>query len=120
MKYLCRIEKDHITIFKMKRKSRQMVSIASRLYRTDDDIALKDQKSEDAMYFYPIDSTQPLLLEPRLVDPDYTRALIGSAKYSGNQKKIWGFIDGGQLKKMMVPLIVVACIVYGFIMGGGL
>lgn len=106
-------------MFKMKRRSRQMVSVASRLYRTDDDLCLKDQKSADAMYFYPIDSTQPLLLEPRLVDPDYTRALIGSAKYSGNQKKIWSALDVGSIKKMMIPLIVVACIVYGYLIAGG-
>lgn len=120
MKYVCRIEKDHITIFKMKRKNRQMISIASRLYRADDDLCLKDQKTDDAMYFYPIDSTQPYLLEAKLVDPDYTRALIGSAKYSGNQKRVWGALDAGNLKKFMIPLVIVACIVYGFIMGGGI
>lgn len=118
MKYLCRIEKDRITIFKIKRKSRQMVSHASRLYRTDDALAIKDIQSADAMYFYQIDSTQPLLLEPKLVDPDFTRALIGSAKYSGNQKRIWGYLDAGNLKKMMVPIIVLACLGYGFVMGG--
>lgn len=118
MKYLCRIEKDRITIFRIKRKNRQMVSHASRLYRTDDDLALKDIKTDDAMYFYAIDSTQPMLLEPKLVDPDYTRALIGSAKYSGNQKKIWGYLDAGSLKKYMVPVIILACLAYGFIIGG--
>lgn len=118
MKYVVRIEKDRIKLFRIKKGPRQMVSIASRLYVTTDDLAVKDLHTDDAMYFYPIDATQPLLHKAQLVDPDRTRALIRSAQLGGNKKKMWANIDPGLLGKYLVPIVVIVALIYGFFLSG--
>jgi len=118
-KYLCRIECDHIAIFKLKKGPRQMVSVSSRLYRMDDCYMTKDLVSDDAMMFYEIDDTQPIMVEPKIVDPDMTRALIDSAKLSGSKKSIWSNISGSHLMEYMTVIIVCGALLYGFLVSGG-
>lgn len=118
MKYLIRIEADRIRVFKLKKGPRQMVTVNSRLYRIDDELMCKDVHSSDAMIFYQIDSTQPILpaLCPMVVDPDLTRAQIDSAKMSGNKKSIWANLSGVSWTGVLTPLIIVAALAYGFLM----
>lgn len=119
MKILCRVECDRIRVYKLKRGPRQMVSLASRLYRIDDRYMVKDIRTDQCMIIYDIDSTQPYMVEPEPVDPDYTRALIDSAKMSGNKKSIWMNLSGSKLMEYMTVFIVAGALLYGFLLKGG-
>lgn len=119
MKYLVRLEKDRITVHKLKKGPRQMVSVASRLYVVTDDLAVKDIESNAAMYFYGIDDTQPMTPRPTLVDPDRTRALIRSAQIGGNHKKSWASLDPSKALQWLVPIAIIGSLLYGFLVIGG-
>lgn len=119
MKYLVRIEKDRITVHKMKKGPRQMVSIASRLYVVTDDLAIKDIESNAAMYFYGIDDTQPMTANATLVDPDRTRALIRSAQIGGNRKRSWASLDANKALQWLASVAIVGSLLYGFLLYGG-
>lgn len=116
-KYFARIEADRVRIFKLKKGVRQMVTINSRLYRIDDEFMLKDKRSGDAMIIYPIDSTQPLLPKARLIDPDMTRAYIDYAKIGKNRKRIWESFDVKHFERILVPVLIVGGILWGFLSG---
>ena len=118
MKKLLRIESDQLTIKKLKRKPYQMISIFGRLYRTDDELMVKDFLSSDCYMIYDINDTQPYLPKAEMVDPNLTRAFIDSAKMCGNKKKIWGNMDGGQMWKVLVAIIVIGSLAYGFLTRG--
>lgn len=94
-----------------------MVTINSRLYRIDDEFMLKDKRSGDAMIIYPIDSTQPLLPKARLIDPDMTRAYIDYAKIGKNRKRIWESFDVKHFERILVPVLIVGGILWGFLSG---
>lgn len=119
MKHLVRLECDRIKIYRLKKGPRQMVSVASRLYRTDDWIMVKDLRTSDAMAFYDIDDTQPWMVKPTLVDPDMTRLLINSAKLNGSKKSIWADLKPGHLMEYLSAIIVVGALAYGFLISGG-
>lgn len=119
MKALCRLECDTVRIFKLKKGPRQMVSANSRLYRIDDELMVKDVRTGDCYAFYDIDSTQPYSSQPILVDPDFTRALIDSAKLAGNKKSIWMNVSGSKLMEYLTVAVVVGALIYGFLVGGG-
>lgn len=116
-KYFARIEADRVRIFKLKKGVRQMVTINSRLYRIDDEFMLKDKRSGDAMIIYPIDSTQPLLPKAKLIDPDMTRAYIDYAKIGKNRKRIWESFDVKHFERILVPVLIVGGILWGFLSG---
>lgn len=116
-KYFARIEADRVRIFKLKKGVRQMVTINSRLYRIDDEFMLKDKRSGDAMIIYPIDSTQPLLPKARLIDPDMTRAYIDYAKIGKNRKRIWESFDVKHFERILIPVLIVGGILWGFLSG---
>lgn len=118
-KFLCRFEKDRITVFKMKKGPRQMISISGRLYLVTDELALKDIETDTAMYFYDIDSTQPKCDREYFVNPDMSRALIRSAQIGGNKKKSWASLDADRFLKWIPPIAIVGALVYGFMVGGG-
>lgn len=117
MKYFCRLEADRVRIFKLKKGPRQMVTINSRLYRIDDQFFNRDKSSGDAMIFYRVDSTQPILPVARYVDPNKTRAYIDYSKIGKNRKKIWKNLDVKHFEKILIPILIVGGIVYGFIGG---
>lgn len=119
MKALCRLECDCIRVFKLKKGPRQMVSASSRLYRIDDEYMVKDVRTGDCFCFYDIDSTQPYCTRPVLVDPDFTKALIDSAKLAGNKKSIWINLSGSKLMEYLTVVIVCGALLYGFLVGGG-
>lgn len=116
-KFLAIVECDRITIKRLKRGARQMVTTNGRLYRTDDAIMIKDTRSGDAMVIYGIDDTQPMHPDAPLVDPDMTRVLIDSAKLSGTKKRIWGNLDDitDSLIKVFVAMIIGGALVMTFV-----
>lgn len=118
MKFLFRLESDRIKVYRIKKGPRQMVTVAGRLYRLDDDLMVKDVRCDQSAAFYNIDSTQPILpmLASRPVDPDITRAYIDSAKNAGSTKTIWASLSSGNMTKWMTPLIVAVALAYGFLM----
>ena len=117
MKAVCRIECDRIRIYKLKRGPRQMVTIASRLYRTDDSLMVKDSRTDVCMAFYHIDKTQPLGPEPVLVDPDMTKVYIDSAKRAGTKKSIWGTLDTSKVTELLMAVMVVGIVAYSLLKG---
>ena len=120
MKMIARVECDRVTIYKLKKGPRQMVSIASRLYRIDDRYMMKDINSDECLIAYDIDSTQPYMISPHPIDPDYTRALIDSAKMSGSKKSIWANLSGSKLMEYLTIFIVCGALLYGFLLQGGI
>lgn len=115
MKSLCRLETDRIRIYRLKSKPRQMVSVSSRLYRVDDDLMIRDIRTDDCMVIYSIDYSQPWLTTPRLVDPDETRCLIDSASRSGSKKRIWQRLDASKTWEWLTVAIVICALLYGFL-----
>ena len=113
MKLLARIECDKVRVYRMKKGPRQMVTVASRLYRIDDNLMLKDTKTDEAMIIYDIDETQPWGVRPQLVNPDMTRALIDSAKLAGNKAKVWAVLDGSKIMNYLTAAIVAGALLYG-------
>lgn len=97
-----------------------MISIFSRLYRTDDDLFLCDMQSSDCFVIYDINETQPYLPKAQLIDPNMTRAYIDSAKMVGNRKKVWMNLDGGQLYKILAAIAIGGGLLYAFLINGGL
>lgn len=120
MKSLIRIDCDRIRAYKLKKGPRQMVSIAGRLYRVDDRFMAKDSKTDHAMIFYEIDSTQPLMMVPRVIDPDMTKVFIDSSKIAGTKKSLWMNLSGSKMMEYLTVAIVIGAILYGFLVGGGL
>lgn len=118
VKRLFRIESDRIKCFSLKKGPRQMVSIAGRLYRCDDDLMIRDINTGECAVIYYIDSTQPVMCQARIIDPDMTRAYIDSAKLAGNKKSIWANLTGSNAWKWLTAIIVVGCLLYGFLIGG--
>lgn len=117
VKYFCRLEADRVRIFKLKKGPRQMVTINGRLYRIDDRFMLRDKSSGDAMIIYPIDSTQPILPRAKLIDPDMTRAYIDYAKIGKSRKKIWQSFDIKHFERILIPVLIVGGILWGFLSG---
>lgn len=103
----------------MKKGPRQMISVSSRLYTVTDELGIKDIESDEAMYFYDIDGTQPRCGEETFVNPDMTRALIRSAQLGGNKKRTWASLDADKFLKWIPAVAIVGSLVYGFMMGGG-
>lgn len=119
MKYLALIECNRISFLKMKKKAKSMVTVDGGLYPIWDELFVKDHNSADAFRFNRKDSSQPVHVSPRFVDPDFVRALIQSLKLAGNKKKQWLNMDASQLWKYLTGVIIVGALIYGFLVGGG-
>ena|GEM_PF-2131712 len=119
MKFLIRVEPDIVRTSRLKRGNKSMVSVYSKLYPVFNHIMVQDDRSDDCYAIYPSDDTQPMCPEPILVDPDYTCALIDSAKNSGGKKSIWVNLTGGKLMEYLTVFIVVGALLWGFLANGG-
>lgn len=97
-----------------------MISASSRLYRIDDKYMFKDTKTDMCYIIYDIDETQPYMIEPEPLDPDFTRALIDSAKLSGNKKSIWANLSTSKAWEFLTIAIVAGALLYGVLVNGGL
>ena len=120
MKILLRVECDTVRAYKLKKGPRQMVSVHSRLYRTDDRFMIKDRYSEDCYCIYNIDDTQPYLCHDEIIDPDFTKALIDSAKLAGNKKGIWAGLNPSKAWEWLTVAIVCGALLYSFLVQGGM
>jgi len=119
MKKLIRVESDVIRCNNLKKGQRQMVSIAGRLYRIDDDLMIADNQTSDCIVVYGLDDTQPMLPKKKLVNPDMTRVFIRSAKISGNKRKVWLQLDTTNFVKWISIIAIVGGTLYGFLSFGG-
>lgn len=119
MKFLCRLEADRVRVYRLKKGPRQMVSVSSRLYRVDDNLMIRDIRTDECMVFYRIDDSQPMLTTARLVDPDETRCLIDSATRSGSRKSVWMRLDPSRAWEWLTLVIVICALLYGFVGWGG-
>ena len=115
MKYLVRVECDRVSFIKIKKSAKALVTVNGRLYRNDDSFYIKDYLSSDAMRFQNIDSSQILSNRPVFIDQDMTRAFADSAKLSGNKRRVWLNLDGGNLWKYLAAAAVVFSLIYGFL-----
>lgn len=120
MKFLIRVEPDIVRTNKLKRGNRSMVSVYSKLYPVFNHIMVQDDRSDCCYAIYPSDDTQPLMPEPVFLDPDYTIALIDSAKNSGGKKSIWANLTGGKLTSYMTVVVIAVALLWGFLSAGGL
>ena len=120
MKNLVICEADIVKLKRLKKGTRQMVTCAGRLYRTDDEISIKDSESNDAMIIYDLDSTQPWYPYPKLVNPDMTRIYIDSAKIAGTKKHIWGTLNHNKTMDILTVVVVLGALLWGFLSAGGM
>lgn len=120
LKKIIRMESDIYRCNRFKKGCREMVSIASALYRTDDELFIMDMRSNDAYVIYPINKTQPCLPIPRYVDPDNTRKKIVSAKIGGNKRSTWMKLDKNNFMTILSIVAIVGGILWGFISFGGI
>lgn len=120
MKFLIRVEPDIVRVSKLKRGNRSMVSVYNKLYPVFNHLMVQDSRSDFCYVLYPSDDTQPLLPKPEFVNPDYTIALIDSAKNTGGRKSIWANLTGGKLMEYLTVVIVAGALLYGFLLKGGL
>ena len=118
-KYMGIMETDGIRIIRLKKGARPMITKGGRLYRADDRLFIADRHAADALLLYRIDSTQPILCRKEHIDTDLTRALIDSAKLSGNKKKSWLNLDRGKLWQYFAAVAVIGSLLYGFLAYGG-
>ena len=119
-KWLVRIECDRIKFFKVKKATRQLLTLHGRLYRNDDCLYVKDKHCSDAYRIFQIDSNQVGKPRPMLVDPNDTRAMIMSKEISGQKKKAWLNMDASKLWMYLVAAIIGGTVLYTVLINGGL
>lgn len=118
-KFLCRIERDEYRFNKLKKGPNVMVSIYSKLYKTSNDVMVKDKRSDDCIAFYNADETQPLMPKPVLVDPDFLITLMDSAKLNSSKKSVWMNITPSKVMGWLVPVAIIGSLLYAFLLQGG-
>ena len=117
-KYIVRIETDCITCFKIKKATRELVSLHGRLYRNDDCLYVKDKHSSDAIMVKQIDSNQVGKPRAVYVNPNDTRAIIMSKEIAGTKKKGWLNFDASKLPMYLIGAIIVGVVAYTILTGG--
>lgn len=76
----------------MKKSPKPMTVVRQRLFPTFDKMMWKDHNSDNCMIVYPIDSTQPVGVNERYVDPDIIMSHIDVGR--PNKKNSVGFLGG--------------------------
>ena len=117
-KYIVRLEADRIKWFKIKKATRDMITLNGRLYDNEDRLYVKDKHSSDAIMIKPIDSNQVAKPKPVLVDPNMMRGRIMSMEISGSKKKSWLNFDASKLWQIFLMVIIGGSILYGMLVGG--
>lgn len=117
-KYIVRLETDRIRWIKIKKGSRQYVSIDSRLYDNADWTYIKDCNCSDAIRVTPIDSNQVGKIKPRMVNPNDIRAGIMSKEIAGTKKRSWMNFDASKLWMYFVGIIVGGAVIITILQGG--
>lgn len=87
MKYILRQEVDRWRVYRLKKGTRQAVSIAGRTYPTDDELFYRDPLTSEAWETVDIDDLQPYRHEPIYYKVRKLSILNMSSKVTGNRKK---------------------------------
>lgn len=87
VKYILRQEVDRWRVYRLKKGTRQAVSIAGRTYPTDDELFYRDPQTSEAWETVDIDDLQPYRHEPIYYPVRKLSILNMSSKVTGNRKK---------------------------------
>ena len=117
-KYILRIEKDRMKWIKVKKATRQYISLEGRFYDNRDALYMKDIHSSDAVRFTPIDSNQVGMFKPVLVDPNDLRAGIMSKEIAGTKKKAWLNFDVSKVWMYLLGIIIGGAVIITILNGG--
>lgn len=117
-KYIVRIETDRIRWIKVKKATRQYISLEGRFYDNRDALYLKDIHSSDAIRVTPIDSNQVGMVRPVFVDPNDLRAGIMSKEIAGTKKKAWLNFDISKLPMILIGIVVGGAVLMTILQGG--
>lgn len=87
VKYILRQEVDRWRVYRLKKGTRQAVSIAGRTYPTDDELFYRDPLTSEAWETVDIDDLQPYRHTPIYYPVKKLSILNMSSKVTGNRKK---------------------------------
>ena len=106
MKYILRQEVDRWRVYRLKKGTRQAVSIADRTYPTDDELFYRDPLTSEAWETVDIDDLQPYRHAPIYYPVKKLSILNLSSKVTGNRKKRVLNLDSKQLYNYVTIAIV--------------
>lgn len=106
MKMILRQEADRWRVYKLKKGTRQAVSIANRTYPTDDELFYRDPITSDAWMTIDIDDLQPYRHKPIYYPVKKLSILNMSSKSIGNRKKRILNLDAKALNSYLTVIIV--------------
>ena len=106
VKYILRQEVDRWRVYRLKKGTRQAVSIAGRTYPTDDELFYRDPMTSDAWETVDIDDLQPYRHKPIYYKVRKLSILNMSSKVTGNRKKRVLDLDSKQLYNYISVAIV--------------
>lgn len=94
----------------MKKSPKPMTIVRQRLFPTFDKMMWKDNNSDNCMIVYPIDSTQPIGVNERYVNPDKIMSHIDVGR--PNKKNSVGILGGlADINGKTIFWIVIALII---------
>lgn len=97
VKYVLRQEVDRWRVYRLKKGTRQAVSIADRTYPTEDELFYRDPMTSEAWMVVDIDDLQPYRHAPIYYPVKKLSILNLSSKVTGNRKKRVLNLDSKQL-----------------------
>ena len=97
VKYVLRQEVDRWRVYRLKKGTRQAVSIADRTYPTEDELFYRDPMTSEAWMVVDIDDLQPYRHKPIYYPVKKLSILNLSSKVTGNRKKRVLNLDSKQL-----------------------
>ena len=106
VKYILRQEVDRWRVYRLKKGTRQAVSIADRTYPTDDELFYRDPLTSEAWETVDIDDLQPYRHAPIYYPVKKLSILNLSSKVPGNRKKRVLNLDSKQLYNYVTIAIV--------------
>lgn len=106
VKYILRQEVDRWRVYRLKKGTRQAVSIADRTYPTDDELFYRDPLTSEAWETVDIDDLQPYRHAPIYYPVKKLSILNLSSKVTGNRKKRVLNLDSKQLYNYVTIAIV--------------
>lgn len=115
VKYILRQECDRWRVYRLKKGTRQAVSIAGRTYPTDEELFYRDPMTSDAWETVDIDDLQPYRHAPIYYPVKRLSILNLSSKVSGNRKKRIVDLDSKKLNSYITGAILALLMGWYFI-----
>ena len=106
VKYVLRQEVDRWRVYRLKKGTRQAVSIADRTYPTEDELFYRDPMTSEAWMVVDIDDLQPYRHKPIYYPVKKLSILNLSSKVTGNRKQRVLNLDSKQLYNYVAFSIV--------------